>query len=123
MRAFEGDALSKFASCGWRNGAGIHDNHAFGERLFDSVRPEEHAFNSGSVGDSHPGDFGALCRFCRSGGGASAFDFLAGRTIPDGDLVSSFDKITCHLMAPDSPTQKCDSHRRTPEFIKKQELE
>ena len=108
--AFGANAFGKFHGGGRRNGAGIGDDHALGERLVDAICAKQYLFDGGGVGNAEPYHFGSLCGRERSWSDASAFHEFTGSAIPNCNFMTGLGQIRSHGLPHNSQTQESNSH-------------
>ena len=77
MHAARIDSLGKAYRRGWRDGAGISDDHPFTEGLFDAVVGKHHALDRGGIGYADPHNVGIFGRIGRRNCGAGSVNVLA----------------------------------------------
>jgi len=97
-------AFGKFCGGRRRDGAGIGDDHAVGERLVDAIAAKQYLFDSGGVGDAEPDDLGSLRGSGRSGSDARAFHEFAGSAVPHRDFMAGLGQIRGHGLPHNSQT-------------------
>ena len=103
--------LGKTQGGGWRDGAGVNDDHAFAQRLLGAVFGEEHALDGGGVGNTDPDYVGILRRIGRRDGGGRAVNMLPGSAVPHQNFMSCFNQVGGHRPSHNAQTEKGNSHR------------